>query len=383
MNKSNLYTICLATLIIIMAACSDDHGQSPTATTAVTPVVEQSPRVGEDTAQNIANEMSCDRACLEGLAESYLDAVIDNAPERLPLATNVRFTENAQRLAIGDGLWNTMKEKGNYRLWVTDTEAGQVAVLATIYEDHQDPADRTPAIIALRLKVRANQITEVEQFVVRDVDFLGPSGPDQPNAVERLELMGSPHPVYTDVIPEAERMSRKDLIITADKYFSGLQLNDGKGDYPFTDDCERIENGMQSTNVPTPEGETRPDPATADMYSGQWSCLEQFQSGLIHFVNRIRDRRFVAVDRERGIVFAFAFFDHSGGTTRTFQTPSGRTVTAGPVQPWTWQLAELFKIEKGKIRRIEAILERCPYGMNSGWSSWEDGMSDRIQDVTM
>ena len=26
-------------------------------------------------------------------------------------------------------------------------------------------------------------------------------------------------------------------------YFSGMQLNDGKGVYPFTDDCERFENG--------------------------------------------------------------------------------------------------------------------------------------------
>jgi hypothetical protein len=28
----------------------------------------------------------------------------------------------------------------------------------------------------------------------------------------------------------------------------------------------------------------------------------------------------------------------------------------------------LFKIEKGKIRRIEAVLQKCSYGMNSGWS---------------
>jgi hypothetical protein len=325
---------------------------------------------------------NCDRACLEGMVENYLDAVIDNTPQRLALAKKVRFTENGQRLEIGDGLWNTMKDKGQYRLWVTDPEAGQVAVLATVYEDHQDPAQRTPVLLALRLKIRAGRIAEAEHFVVRNTNF-GPPGGASINAAERVEAMGRPHAVYTEVIPEAERMSRKDLIITADKYFSGLQLNDGNGDYPFTDDCNRLENGMQSTNVPTPAGETRPDPATANMYSGQWSCLEQFQSGLMHFVNRIRDRRFVAVDRERGIVFAFAFFDHSGGATRTFQTPSGRTLTAGPVQPWTWELAELFKIEKGKIRKIEAILERCPYGMNSGWSDWKDGMSDRIQDVTM
>ena len=31
--------------------------------------------------------------------------------------------------------------------------------------------------------------------------------------------------------------------------------------------------------------------------------MEQFKSGLLHFVTRIRDRRYVAVDTERGIVF--------------------------------------------------------------------------------
>ena len=74
-------------------------------------------------------------------------------------------------------------------------------------------------------------------------------------------------------------------------------------------------------------------------------------------MNRIRDRRFVAVDQERGIVFAFGFFDHPGGETRRFKTPDGREVVAGPVQPWTWQIGEVFKLEKGKItqdRRLPA-----------------------------
>ena len=42
----------------------------------------------------------------------------------------------------------------------------------------------------------------------------------------------------------------------------------------------------------------------------------------------------------------------------------------------------MFKIEKGKIRQIEAVLERAPYGMNSGWSGYEDGMSSNARDVT-
>ena len=163
-----------------------------------------------------------------------------------------------------------------------------------------------------------------------------------------------------------------------------MQQNDGKGDYPFSDDCNRIENGMQATNAPH-ASRARPGPTRRRRrcYSAQWSCLEQFQSGLLHFVNRIRDRRIVAVDQERGLVFAFAFFDHPAGATRSFTTPDGRSVTAGPAQPWTWQIAELFRIEKGRIRRIEALLQRAPYGMNSGWSTWAQGLSDAVRDVTM
>ena len=314
---------------------------------------------------------SCNRACLEGFVDRYLDAVTAHQPSMVPLAVGVRFTEDGQELTIGDGLWRTMRAKGQYRLFVTDVPAGQVAFFGSIAEEHRDPGQSTPALIALRLKVRNLQITEIEQLVIRDE-----------NAAKRVDAL-TVNPVYLQTVPPKERMTRADLIATANKYFTGMQQNDGKGDYPFADDCNRLENGMQSTNVPTPAGEKRPDPKTSLSYSGQWSCLEQFKSGLLHFVTRIRDRRFVAVDEERGIVYAFGFFDHSGGSTRTFQAPDGRTVTAGPVQPWTWQIAELFKVEKGKIRKIEALLHRSPYGMNSGWSTWSEGMSDHGRDVTM
>ncbi len=318
-----------------------------------------------------AGTESCNRACLENYVDRYLDAVVADQPSMVPLASDVRYTEDGQQLVIGDGLWNTMRAKGRYRLFVSDVPAGQVAFFGSIEEDHREANQSTPALIALRLKVKNLQIAEIEQLVIRDV-----------NAAKRVNDL-TPNPLYVQAIPERERMSRADLIVVANKYFAGMQENDGKGDYPFTDDCNRLENGMQTTNAPTPEGQTRPDPKTALNYSAQWSCLEQFKSGLLHFVNRIRDRRYVAVDQERGIVFAFAFFDHSGGASRTFTVPDGRTVTAGPVQPWTWQIAELFRIEKGKIRKIEALLQRSPYGMSSGWSTGSQGMSDSARDVTM
>lgn len=313
----------------------------------------------------------CDRACLEGFVDRYLDAVAAHRPDQLPLTPDVRFTEDGQPLLVGEGLWNTLRAKGRYRLFATDVAAGQVAFFGTIEEDHADPARGTPALLALRLRVRNGAIAEIEQLVIRDEKAAG-----------RVAAR-TPDPLMAQPLPAGDRASRAELIGTANQYFTGMQQNDGRGEYPFAADCNRIENGMQTTNVPPPPGQARADPANATMYSVQWSCREQFESGLLHFVTRIRDRRFVAVDPERGLVYAFAFFDHAGGATRTFATPAGRQVTAGPTQPWTWQIAELFRIEKGKIRRIEALLQRAPYGMGSGWSTGLQSRSDAARDVTM
>ena len=329
---------------------------------------------------------SCDRACLEGFVEQYLDAAIAHDPGLLPLAPDVKFTENGVRLPLPDAHWKIMTGKGKYRLFVTDPEAGQVACIATIREEGRTE-EGVHSQFALRLKVKNRRITEIETLVVRPDTPMGPSSPASaprfPNGADLYEKMGSPHPLYLETIPPEERMSREALIKVANMYFSGLEKNDGLGEYPFADDCDRVEGGMQTTNVPLREGQTMPDPKTATMYSSNWSCKEQFESGLIHFVWRIRDRRFVAVDRERGIVFSFAFFDHALGKDRTYQTPDGRTVTGGPMEPNSWEIAELFKIENGLIHRIEAIMLPPPYGMNSGWSSYEEGMSSKARDVTM
>jgi hypothetical protein len=311
---------------------------------------------------------SCDRVCLEGFVDRYLDALVQHDPTRLPFAPAAKYTENGQRLSLGDGSWRTMIAKGSYRLFVADPEAGQVAFIGTLREEAANNKEGTPVLIAVRLRISGAAVSELELFVVRNE-----------RAAQNVEKLGTPNHLFLEAVPAAERMSRADLVKTANMYFSGMQLNDGKGMYPFTDDCDRFENGMQATNAPLPNGQPRPDPKTATNYSSAWSCKEQFESGLLHFVTRIRDRRFVAVDQERGLVFSFIFFDHAAGATRTFKTPDGRTVTAGPTTPWTWELAEMFKIERGKIRRIEAILERGPYGMGSGWSSWDDQMSDRAR----
>jgi len=54
-------------------------------------------------------------------------------------------------------------------------------------------------------------------------------------------------------------------------------------------------------------------------------------------------------------------------------------VTAGPTTPFTWEIAEVFKVRGGQLHEIEAALTQGIYGMCSGWSSWEDCRSDQPQ----
>ncbi|MGD9159737.1 MAG: hypothetical protein PVG39_15085 [Desulfobacteraceae bacterium] len=332
-----------------------------------------------------------DSAGLKSFVDKYMDAMLAKDRSDTLFAKDCIFTENGVRLPLGDeGLWSSMVGKGTYKFYVPDVETQQIGFFGTAREEAQNEGDEpNPAAIALRLKIENGLISEAEQLVVRpESNLLNPEIEPGPSAAENIEKMGkelgNPHPVFTEVIPENERPSREEMIKTANYYFSGMQKNDGKGvdgtgTYPFTDDCDRYENGGRSTNVPLAPGQEMPDPLKEAVYSSHWGCKQQFESGLIHFVSRIRDRRFVAVDREHGIVFAFCFFDHMAGKSRRFTTPDGRDVVSGPAEPWTWQVAELFKVEKGKIRRIEAVALRCPYGMNSGWSTYEDGLSDKIQ----
>src|SRR5688572_12077532 len=110
---------------------------------------------------------ACDRACLQGFVDQYLDAWVARDPKRLPLASSVKFTENGQRLELGDGSWSVAAGKGKYRLWVADAQTGQVAVLTTVTEDGQATGQNLASMLALRLKVVNRQIAEVEALFVR------------------------------------------------------------------------------------------------------------------------------------------------------------------------------------------------------------------------
>ncbi len=291
------------------------------------------------------------RASLENFVNTYIDAVITRDPSKAPLATDVKYTENGQRLIPGDGMWNTASAWGTYKLYIADPETNQIGFIGTIDENGE------LAIMALRLLIENMKIKEIETFVARS-----------DSEAVKLELKGPPNPVFLKTVPPEQRLSRDSLKIIANMYFTGLERNDGKGFYPFTDNCNRLENGHFTTNNPKKDGH----PFDIDAMGSK----EQFETDFFNFVTRIRDRRFPVVDVERGLVLTFAFFDHAGNVP-TITLTNGVTFPMDLNQPFTWEIAELFKIENGLIREIQALYREAPYGMGSGWSTWEQTLSSK------
>ena len=69
------------------------------------------------------NNNSCDRTCLEGYVDRYMDAMLENDPSLDLFSRECKFTENGVRLPLGsEGLWFGMSAKGNYKFYIPDVE---------------------------------------------------------------------------------------------------------------------------------------------------------------------------------------------------------------------------------------------------------------------
>ena len=289
----------------------------------------------------------CDRSCLTGLIDQYLAGLLAHDPSRVPWAEHVKFTENNVPMRIGDGLWGTVDKLGAYKLYFADSQAGQAGFYGVVSEGSKT------SVYGLRLKVQGRRIADVETIVARPRE----SRPDFPNPAGLTD----DKPVFSTVEPPGQRSTREQLITIADSYFATLQQNDGRVYAPFDKDCNRVEDGVQTTNNPQrAAGSGNGFPALG--------CEEQFKSGYFHFVTRVRDRRFPLVDVERGLVLVAAFFDHTGGMrTVTLSNGTSRPIGAPFDEPYSFVLFELFKVTNGKIRQVEAVLEDVPYGTQSAW----------------
>src|ERR1044071_7887029 len=105
---------------------------------------------------------NCDRACLQGHAEEFIEALIAHDPGKASLAKNVRYSENSVPLPIPDGFWKNATGVRPYRLYIADPEWGTIGFYARMYENG------APVIVSTRLRIYDHQITEIETVVTTE-----------------------------------------------------------------------------------------------------------------------------------------------------------------------------------------------------------------------
>jgi hypothetical protein len=280
------------------------------------------------------------RTGLYEVLDAYLHALRWRDPGAVRWAHGARTSENNVMLEVGDGLWGTIEGIGAYRLRFADPKTGQVGYFGTVNEHIEESA------FSLRLKVDADgRIQEAETIVVRQSDS-GIKFENQRYWDKPILNANAESPV-----------AREEMVRLSNGYFDTLQLNDGTLHTRFHPECNRVENGVQTTR--------NPDFAKIVPVSAL-GCEEQFRTGNYRYDDRLRARRFPMVDEERGLVLAFGFIDHSGRLAE-YQLTDGRTVKSPVRRPHSFYLAELFKIDHGMICQIEANFITVPYNMPSPW----------------
>jgi len=287
----------------------------------------------------------CDRACLEGIASKYFDAMVAHDQSKAPLAPNVKYAQDNVPLEIGQALWATASARGKYIHYFADPERGDIGFIGVAYENG------VGAILIVRLKIDNGLITEAEQFVAHD-----------PRGAAEYEKMGAPDLLWLAPIPPDQRETREALDQAAYMYYEGLQLNDGKGIYAFTADCQRTEDASRTTNQPRPQNYGHSDLDISDFTT--MNCADQYKLGFLGFTTGCRHRRFLVTDVERGAVLANAFLDFDGTITEVHLT-DGRVWKVPPyfMTPRTNQSNEAYRIEKGSIRLIEMTMYEIPFNM--------------------
>jgi hypothetical protein len=270
----------------------------------------------------------CERACLEGFVNQYLEALVAHDPTRLQTTANVKFSENDVPLKLGEALWKTASGLGTYKLYLSDPEEQQVAFFGSIRENGR------PTAFVLRLKAENRRIAEAETIVIRNG-----------NTATNLEKAGTPDILLTETVPASERLPRNTLIAKANLYFEAIEQ--GNGDVaPFDPECNRFENGIKTT--------------------GTQGCSAQLDTHIFDYIQKIYPRRFLVVDEERQVVFGFFMFNHPGDITWVKVPGQGRRdMPAAAKRPFSVDVAEAFRIKDGKIRKVEALMTSLPYGAKS------------------
>lgn len=296
------------------------------------------------TAAQNAMAKTCGRVCLDGFMDKFLASMKAHDPSLLPMTKNVKFTENTITLKPGQGLWVSLTGVTPYTFHLADPQTSQAGFLGRVLEWGK------PLYIAARLKVKGGKVSEIEVIAERDAPFGNTT-------------ITTPRPDFSTPLKPSERVPRAQMIAAAMSYFDSLEQHNGKI-APFADDCQRFENGVQTTG-PRAGPSLLPKPAPGALDIGALGCAAQMSTGI--FIATITPRRIWLVDEERGVVMGEFFFSHDGKTTR-IKLSDGSVRKERDPAPASYIAGEMFRIKSGKISRIEAVYGmKLPFGIGTGW----------------
>ncbi len=269
---------------------------------------------------NAQSQGKCDRACLAGFVTKYLDAMIAHKPDTLPVAANVKFTEDCKEMKLGEGIWKTVSHLREYRRDILDVRQG-VAVSFVVVEE-----DSSPVLFVVRLKIVDQKITEVETMAVHG---------QKEGMIFNTANLQTASKMMTSAPEKAQLPSREDAIRIALTYPAGLKIGSFvKVESPMAPDAYRYENGQLMAGP------------GCTFFPGCDNMKTQRIPTLSGITQRV-----IAVDEELGVVALRMNF----GPGSLFQGN-------GELDVW-----HSYKIYGGLIHAAEAYCKIVPSGTKSGW----------------
>jgi hypothetical protein len=249
-----------------------------------------------------APAQTCSRDSLRLVIATYFKAVEAHDMSVMAAAPNLRITENGVDIKRGDGFFRS-GGRAQLQRSLLDTERCGTLTQAVIDETIDGAV--VPVILAVRLKVDAGQVSEIETIVNRKGEmFFNPQG-----------LLATKDQDWERVLPPAQRSTREFMNEAANKYFDGFAASP-KEEAPFATPCHRWEGGVQTT-------------------------LKTANCSPKGLVLTHTHRRFPVTDLETGATAAFVNFNQTLPDVHMFKFRNGRIETiqavfGGRVTGPTW-----------------------------------------------
>jgi hypothetical protein len=268
---------------------------------------------------------ACDRECLRGAVTTFLHALVKHDTGKLPLASNVRITEDSVEKSIDKlGLVRSVTKIGGYRQDFIDERAGVVGTDVIVEESG------APILLVARLKIADDKITEIETVATRS---------RAEGAIFSLDGLEMTTEVMNYAPRPEQLVSREEAIRIALLYPAGLEAGSFvKVDAPFTEIAYRLENGAMMAGPECKRNEGCKNIKTQPLGNG---------------VRGKVDTRVVLVDERMGIVWLRMAWGSRGDRKLA-----------------VW---ESFKIYDGRIHAVEAFMKMLPKDLGSGWDAGQQG----------